>query len=229
MLLQLQNITKGYGEPGTQSYRPVLKELGLEVGKGEKIAIVGPSGSGKTTLLNLIGALDQPEKGKILFDGKDITRYSKSELANFRNKHLGFIFQLHHLLPQLTLMENVLLPLLPQGKNISKEHKEWAEYLIQKVGIWEQREHKPSQLSGGECQRTAVVRALINKPQLLLADEPTGALDEENARALTELLVNLSEEEGVTLITVTHAASLADRMDKKYQLRNGQLVDSLKA
>jgi ABC-type lipoprotein export system ATPase subunit len=224
MLLQLQNITKGYGEPGIHSYRPVLKELDLEVGKGEKIAIVGPSGSGKTTLLNLIGALDQPEKGKILFDGKDITGYSKSELATFRNKHLGFIFQLHHLMPQLTLMENVLLPLLPQGKNISKENIEWAEHLIQKVGIWEQREQKPSQLSGGECQRTAVVRALINKPQLLLADEPTGALDEENAKALTELLVNLSEEEGVTLITVTHAASLADRMDEKYTLKNGVLV-----
>lgn len=224
MLLQLQIITKGYGEPGTHSYRPVLKELNLGVDKGEKIAIVGPSGSGKTTLLNLIGALDQPEKGKIRFDGKDITGYSKTELASFRNKYLGFIFQLHHLLPQLTLMENVLLPLLPQGKKISKEKKEWAEHLIQKVGIWEQREQKPSQLSGGECQRTAVVRALINKPQLLLADEPTGALDEGNASALTELLVNLSEEEGVTLITVTHATALADRMDKKYTLKNGMLV-----
>jgi ABC-type lipoprotein export system ATPase subunit len=224
MLLQLQNITKGYGEPRTHSYRSVLKELDLDVDKGEKIAIVGPSGSGKTTLLNLIGALDQPEKGKILFDGKDITGYSKTELANFRNKHLGFIFQLHHLMPQLTLIENVLLPLLPQGKNISKEHKEWAEHLIQKVGIWEQREQKPSQLSGGECQRTAVVRALINKPQLLLADEPTGALDEENANALTELLVNLSEEESVTLINVTHATAQADRMDKKYTLKNGKLV-----
>jgi lipoprotein-releasing system ATP-binding protein len=224
MLLQLKNITKGYGEPGTHSYRPVLKELNLEVGKGEKTAIVGPSGSGKTTLLNLVGALDQPEKGIILFDGKDITGYTKTELANFRNRHLGFIFQLHHLMPQLTLMENILLPLLPQGKKISKENMEWAEHLIQKVGIWEQRKQKPSQLSGGECQRTAVVRALINKPQLLLADEPTGALDEENADALTELLVSLSEEKGVTLITVTHAASLADRMDKKYTLKNGMLV-----
>lgn len=224
MLLQLQNITKGYGKPGTHSYRPVLKELDLEVDKGEKIAIVGPSGSGKTTLLNLVGTLDQPEKGKILFDGKDITGYSKTELANFRNQHLGFIFQLHHLMPQLTLMENVLLPLLPQGKNISNEHKEWAEHLIQKVGIWDQREQKPSQLSGGECQRTAVVRALINKPQLLLADEPTGALDEENAEALTELLIKLSEEEGVTLINVTHAIALADRMDKKCTLKTGKLI-----
>ncbi|MDD4426104.1 MAG: ABC transporter ATP-binding protein, partial [Mariniphaga sp.] len=219
--LELKRIVKGYGNPGTHNYRQVLKELDLEVDKGQKIAIVGPSGSGKTTLLNLIGALDQPEEGRILFEGKDITGYSKTELANFRNQHLGFIFQLHYLMPQLTLMENVLLPVLPQRKNIRKEQKEWAEHLIQKVGIWEQREQKPSQLSGGECQRTAVVRALINKPELLLADEPTGALDEENADGLTQLLMNLSDEEGVTLITVTHDSALANRMDIKYTLRGG--------
>lgn len=224
MLLQLQNITKGYGQPGSHSYRPVLKDLNFEVEKGARIAIAGPSGSGKTTLLNLVGTLDSPEEGKILFDGKDITGYSKSELAGFRNLHLGFIFQMHHLLPQLTLMENVLLPLLPQGKNIQNEQKEWAKHLIEKVGIWEQRNQKPSQLSGGECQRTAVVRALVNKPELLLADEPTGALDEENANALTDLLIKLSEDEGVTLITVTHAAAIADRMEKKYHLKNGNLV-----
>ncbi|MDD4144229.1 MAG: ABC transporter ATP-binding protein [Prolixibacteraceae bacterium] len=224
MLLKLQNITKGYGEPGTHSYRQVLDGLDLEVKRGEKIAVTGPSGSGKTTLLNLIGTLDRPEQGNIFFEGKDITGYTKSGLANFRNKYLGFIFQLHYLLPQLTLMENVLLPALPAGGKISVEQKEWAEYLVRKVGIWEQREQKPSQLSGGECQRTAVVRALINKPKLLLADEPTGALDEENAQALTELLVNLSREEGVTLITVTHALSLAERMDKRYVLKNGLLA-----
>ena len=223
MLLQLQNITKGYGEPGMHSYRPVLKELNLGVEKGDKISIVGPSGSGKTTLLNLIGALDSPEEGKVLFNEKDLTGFSKSELANFRNQNLGFIFQLHHLLPQLTLMENVLLPLLPQSNSVSDEQKKWAEHLIKKVGIWEQRNQKPSQMSGGECQRTAVVRAMVNKPELLLADEPTGALDEENAKALTELLIKLSDEEGITLITVTHAADLADQMDKKYTLKNGKL------
>jgi len=224
MLLQLQNITKGYGEPGTHSYRQVLKALNLGIEKGDKISIVGPSGSGKTTLLNLIGALDSPEQGNVLFNEKDITGYSNSELANFRNRNLGFIFQLHHLLPQLTLMENVLLPLLPESNSISDEQQEWAEHLIKKVGIWEQRNQKPSQLSGGECQRTAVVRAMVNKPELLLADEPTGALDEENAEALTELLIKLSDEEGITLITVTHAADLADQMDKKYTLKNGKLV-----
>jgi len=224
MLLQLQNITKGYGEPGTHSYRAVLKDLNFEIKQGDKVAIVGPSGSGKTTLLNLIGALDLPELGKILFEGKEITGYSKTELATFRNKHLGFVFQMHHLMPQLSLWENVLLPLLPQGYKISKEQKDWAEYLVKKVGIWEQRNQKPSEMSGGECQRTAVVRALINKPSLILADEPTGALDEENATALTDLLKQLSDDEGVTLVTVTHSLVLAEQMDKIFKLKNGILV-----
>jgi len=145
MLLHLQNITKGYGQPGTHSFREVLKNLNLEIEKGEKISIIGPSGSGKTTILNLLGTLDLPDSGKILFNGNDLTAYSKAELADFRNKHLGFIFQLHHLMPQLTLWENVLLPLLPLGNKISKQQKEWAEYLIQKVGIWEQRKQKPAE------------------------------------------------------------------------------------
>jgi ABC-type lipoprotein export system ATPase subunit len=223
MLLQLQNISKGYGQPGKHSYRPVLNKLNLELKAGEKVAIIGPSGSGKTTLLNLIGTLDLPDEGKINFEGKDITGYSKTELAAFRNRQLGFVFQLHHLMPQLTLWENVLLPILPQGNKISKEQKDWAEHLIQKVGIWEQRDQKPSQMSGGECQRTAVVRALINKPKLVLADEPTGALDEDNATALTELLIKLSSDEGVTLVTVTHSAVMAEQMDKVYKLKNGKL------
>ena len=222
MQLQLRNISKGYGEPDTHSFRPVLKQLNLEINKGEKIAIIGPSGSGKTTLLNMIGALDLPDSGDIIFNGKNITSYSKKELAIFRNQNLGFIFQLHHLMPQLSLLENVLLPLLPQGK-ISKQQKDWAEYLIQKVGIWEQRNQKPAEMSGGECQRTAVVRALINKPEIVLADEPTGALDEHNANALSELLIQLSDDENVSLITVTHSSDLAKKMVKKYVLRNGKL------
>lgn len=223
MLLQLKNITKGYGEPGTHSYRAVLKDLNFEIKQGEKVAIIGPSGSGKTTLLNLLGTLDLPEQGKIFFDGKDLTVFSKNELAGFRNKHLGFVFQLHYLMPQLSLWENVLLPLLAAGKTISKEQNEWAEQLIKKVGIWEQRNQKPSEMSGGECQRAAVVRALINKPELILADEPTGALDEENAAALTGLLVKLSAEEGITLVTVTHSVVLANQMDKTFTLKNGKL------
>jgi ABC-type lipoprotein export system ATPase subunit len=129
---------------------------------------------------------------------------------------------MHYLMPQLTLWENVLLPLLPQGNKISKEQSAWAEHLIRKVGIWEQRNQKPSEMSGGECQRTAVVRALINKPKLILADEPTGALDEDNAAALSELLIQLSSEENITLVTVTHSSELAGKMDKKYILKNGK-------
>lgn len=224
MLLQLKNISKGYGQPGEHSYRSVLRKLNLNVEKGEKIAIVGPSGAGKTTLLNLIGAMDTADEGEIIFSGTNITHFNKKELAKFRNVHIGFVFQLHHLMPQLTLHENVLLPLLAKGK-IHAEQKDWAEHILQKVGLWEMRKQKPSELSGGECQRTAVVRALVNRPELVLADEPTGALDEENANILSELLVQLSEEEHVSLVTVTHSVDLARKMDRMYKLNKGNLVE----
>jgi lipoprotein-releasing system ATP-binding protein len=175
-------------------------------------------------LLNLIGTLDLPDSGEIYFKGKEITRYSQKELAHFRNRELGFVFQLHYLLPQCTLWENVLLPVLPDHKAAGKADKEWAEHLLRKVGIWEQRNQKPSELSGGESQRTAVVRALMNKPQLILADEPTGALDEQNAETLTDLLQKLSAEEGITLVIVTHSNELASQMDKVFHLKNGTLI-----
>ena len=165
MILQLKNIFKGYGDPMKSNFRKVLENINLDVSENQKIAIAGPSGSGKTTLLNLIGTLDQPDSGEIIFKGVNITRYSQEQLAHFRNRELGFVFQMHHLLPQCTLWENVLLPVLPLKKVVGKREKEWAEHLLRKVGIWEQRNQKPSELSGGECQRTAVVRALINKPQ----------------------------------------------------------------
>jgi lipoprotein-releasing system ATP-binding protein len=224
MLLQLKNISKAYGEPGKNNFREVLKELDLEVTEGQKIAISGPSGSGKTTLLNLIGTLDLPDSGEIYFKGEEITRYSQKELAHFRNRELGFVFQLHHLLPQCTLWENVLLPVLPIQKVVGKVEKEWAEHLLRKVGLWEQRNQKPSELSGGESQRTAVVRALMNKPHLVLADEPTGALDEQNAENLTDLLQRLSVDEGITLIVVTHSNELASQMDKVFHLKNRRLI-----
>ena len=223
MILQLKNIFKGYGDPQKNNFRRVLEDLNLEVDTHQKIAIAGPSGSGKTTLLNLIGTLDQPDSGEITFKGTKITGYSQGQLAHFRNLELGFIFQLHHLLPQFTIWENVLLPVLPIKKIAGKAEKEWAEHLLRKVGIWEQRFQKPSELSGGECQRTAVVRALINKPQLILADEPTGALDEQNAGHLAQLLNHISGDEGVSLIIVTHSSELASQMDKVYHLKNGEL------
>jgi len=223
VILQLKNISKGYGDPLKNNFRKVLDGLNLEVSVNQKIAIAGPSGSGKTTLLNLIGTLDQPDLGEIWFKGKKITGYTPKELAHFRNLEIGFVFQLHHLLPQCTMWENVLLPVLPIKKVVGKAEKDWAEHLLRKMGIWEQRNQKPSELSGGECQRTAVARALINKPLLILADEPTGALDEENAGHLAELLNHLSGEEGVSLIVVTHSTELASQMDIVYHLKNGIL------
>ena len=223
MILQLKNIFKSYGDPLKSNFRKVLDDLDLEVSVNEKIAIAGPSGSGKSTLLNLIGTLDQPDSGEIFFKGTKITGYSQVQLAQFRNREIGFVFQMHHLLPQCTLWENVLLPLLPVKKIVGKTEKDWAEYLLRKVGIWDQRNQKPSELSGGECQRTAVVRALINKPQLILADEPTGALDEQNAVNLAGLLNHISGEEGVSLIVVTHSAELASQMDRICHLKNGRL------
>ena len=221
MLLQLKNISKGYGEQGTHSFRPVLGELNLEIKKGERLSIVGPSGSGKTTLLNLIGALDRPDSGEIYFEGTNVTSYSKNELAAFRNQHLGFVFQLHHLMPQLTLWENVLLPVLPLGK-VTKAQEEWAEHLIKKVGIWEQKDQKPSEMSGGECQRTAVVRSLINKPELILADEPTGNLDPENGRIVLSALAEYAAG-GAAVLVVTHHENADHFADLKFQLIDGKL------
>lgn len=223
MLIQLEKVSKGYGDAGSHNFRPVLAELSLSVKEGKKVAVVGPSGSGKTTLLNLIGALDRPDSGKIYFKGKDLTEFTEIQMAEFRNMELGFIFQMHHLLPQLTLWENVMIPVLPFKKKVHEMDKSWAEHLLKRVDIWERRFQKPNELSGGECQRAAVVRALINKPQLLLADEPTGALDEQHAANLGDLLVLLSKEENVTMIVVTHSQDLAARMDETYYLRNGIL------
>jgi len=224
MLLKLNNISKGYGVPGTHSFRSVLVNLNWQVETGERVGIIGPSGSGKTTLLNIAGALDRPDTGQVLYNEQDISRFKDDQLARFRNRELGFVFQQHYLLPQCSLIENVLLPLLPAKKRISAIDRKWAEHLLRKTGIWEQRYQKPGEMSGGECQRTAVVRALINKPGLILADEPTGALDEQNASNLADLLLQLSREEGITLVTVTHSSELAAKMDRVYSLHNGILI-----
>jgi len=221
MFLKLENISKGYGNLQYGNYQPVLKDISLEVEEGESIAITGPSGSGKTTLLNMIGTLDRTDTGKIFYRNKDITGLSRKEIEKFRNKEIGFIFQMHYLLPQCTLFENVLLPTLPD-KNDRNSH-ERAEKLIRRVGLWEHKDKKPQLLSGGECQRTAVVRALINNPGLLLADEPTGALDHENAVQLTDLLLEINRDDKLTLIMVTHSQELAEKMKKIFRLRDGKL------
>jgi ABC-type lipoprotein export system ATPase subunit len=221
MLLKLEKISKSYSKD-----RVILDQLSLEINAGERIAIVGPSGSGKTTLLNLIGTLDRPDAGKMVFDGQDLSAMNDQQLAQFRNRKIGFVFQLHHLLPQLSLMENVLLPTLTDPALQGKETDDRAKRLIERVGLSGVVSQKPSELSGGECQRTAVVRALINRPVLLLADEPTGALDQKSSGNLTDLLIELNKEEGVALVVVTHSMDVAKKMDRIYRLENGRLVES---
>jgi ABC-type lipoprotein export system ATPase subunit len=222
MLLKLEKITKSYSKD-----RTILDQLDLEVKKSERIAIVGPSGSGKTTLLNLIGTLDRPDSGKMYFEDKDLSVFSDQQLASFRNERIGFVFQMHHLLPQLTLLENILLPTLTDKKLQGKETLERAQKLIIRMGLSAVSDQKPSELSGGECQRTAVARALINRPGLILADEPTGALDKQSAFNLTDLMVELNQEDGVTLIVVTHSMDIARKMDRIYKIGNGKLIETV--
>ena len=225
-LLSLEKIHKGFGNPDDASFRPVLNKLSLQVEEGEQIAILGPSGSGKTTLLNLVGGLDSPDKGSVKFRGDDITAYSSREMDQFRNREVGFVFQFHHLLPQCTLLENVLIPTLVESDRESRiKNHERAEALMKRVGIWEFRNKLPGILSGGECQRAAVVRAMINAPSILLADEPTGALDSENVENMADLLLELNREDGLTLMVVTHSADLAKRMGKTLELRSGTLQE----
>lgn len=198
---------------------PVLDGLDFSVTSGESVAVVGASGCGKSTLLNIIGTLDQPESGTLVFDGQDLLNLDVNECATFRNRRIGFVFQLHHLLPQCSVLENVLIPALVH----KHEAQARALELLERVGLSGRLDHRPGQLSGGERQRVAVVRALINRPQLLLADEPTGALNQEGADALMDLLLELNREEHLTLIMVTHSMRLANRLDRVMQLENGML------
>jgi lipoprotein-releasing system ATP-binding protein len=224
MLLTLNGISKGFGSTSDSTYRPVLEDLALKVREGERIAILGPSGSGKTTLLNLIGGLDYPDTGKVLFRGQDITGLSNAEMDRYRNQEIGFVFQFHHLLPQCTLLENVLIPTLVHSDKAERAVKlERAKALMKRVGIWIYRDKLPGKLSGGECQRAAVVRAMINAPSILLADEPTGALDRENVEVMAGLLLELNQEDGLTLLVVTHSNELARRMGKTLEFKNGKL------
>lgn len=225
ILLQLTRIAKSYAAFQGAPETPVLRDVDLEVGPGETVAIVGPSGSGKTTLLNIIGTLDRPTSGRVLLNGRDLTTLGDAELAAVRNREIGFIFQFHHLLPQCTVLENVLLPTLAGGPAQRSEPAHTrARRLLHRVGLSERLSYRPGQLSGGERQRVAVVRALINEPRLLLADEPTGSLDRASADNLTDLLVELNREEGVALVVITHAQSLAERMERIYRIENGMLV-----
>lgn len=224
-LIILRQISKSYREPGSSNIVPVLHNISLCIEAGESVAIVGPSGCGKSTLLNILGTLDAPDSGQYSFDGESIADCSPSRVAALRSEKIGFIFQLHHLMPQCSVLENVLLPTLAlQRRGSSSVVRERAEALLKDVGLQDRLSWKPAQLSGGERQRVAVVRALINEPKLILADEPTGALDEKNAESLTSLLVDLQRSTGVSLVLVTHHPVQAVRMGRVLKIHEGHLV-----
>ncbi len=222
-MIEVENVSKVYEMPGEELR--VLDGISFKVARGETAAVVGPSGSGKTTLLNLLGALDRPTTGRIEIGGRDVAAFSEEEAAAFRNKSLGFVFQHHHLLPQCTVLENVVLPRLagdwPESDSQTAER---ARVLLDEVGLAERLGHFPYQLSGGERLRTALARALVNQPDLILADEPTGSLDEATTGVVADLLVELNEQKGVTLVVVTHNPALARRMHKYYELSSGKLM-----
>lgn len=222
MLIRAIKVTKSYRNEIGNVNREVLGQLSMEINKGKKVAVMGPSGSGKTTLLNLIGTLDKPDSGDIFLDSYNLSEMNRRELLEFRNKKVGFVFQFHHLLPQCTLLENVMLPALVTKFDKTEVTRRAGE-LLQLLGIWEQRFNKPGELSGGECQRAAVARALINKPSILLADEPTGSLDARNAEGLMELLVKINREMGVTMVIATHSNDIAMQMDEVYKIVNGKV------
>ena len=222
MLISLSNITKSYTDPGSGQRVPVLQNITFSIGAGESVAITGPSGCGKSTLLNILGTLDPPDSGEITLEGESLTNCTPKHLADVRSRKIGFIFQLHHLMPQCSVLENVLLPTLALSTR-SPDARERAESLLQQVGLQDRMNWMPAQLSGGERQRVAVVRALINQPRLILADEPTGALDEKNADALTTLLIDLQKTTGTSLVMVTHHPAQAERMSLVLRIHEGTL------
>jgi lipoprotein-releasing system ATP-binding protein len=218
--LAVEHVSKEYptrGEPLV-----VLRDVSLSLDRGQSAAIVGPSGSGKSTLLNVIGTLDAPTSGSVSIAGQNPYALRESKLAQFRNRHIGFVFQEHFLLPQLSLLENVLLPTLADGSPQAAQ-VERARDLIERVGLSGRVEHRPAELSGGERQRAAVARALILGPELLLADEPTGSLDRDNALSVGRMLLDLRKQENVMLLVVTHSMELADLMDRRLELNGGRL------
>jgi len=223
-IAQLTEVTKEYLNPSGAPPNRVLDRLSLTVAAGETIAVTGPSGSGKTTLLNILGTLDDATSGLVYLDGKRLADLEEKERAALRNRFTGFVFQQHFLLPQLTVLENVLLPVLPvKDKPYREEARRRAAALLEQVGMKGHAHHFPGRLSVGECQRVAVVRALINQPTLLLADEPTGSLDAHHAAVLADLLANLSREYGSSLVLVTHDPEVARKMHAHYRLMNGTL------
>ncbi len=223
-LVDIKGLEKRYGATAQDPGTLVLKDLDFRLSAGEAVAVVGASGSGKSTFLNILGTLDHPSAGTVQLNGRDPFALKEAEQAALRGRELGFIFQLHHLLPQCTVLENVLVPTLAGGPaRRSEEAEVRARRLLKRVGLAERLDHRPGQLSGGERQRAAVVRALINEPKLLLADEPTGSLDRVASDNLARLLVELNQEEGVALVVITHSMALARTLGKVLEMRDGRL------
>jgi lipoprotein-releasing system ATP-binding protein len=219
-LLQVHDLHKSFVEGGEEIQ--VLRGLDMELGERERIAIVGESGVGKSTLLHILGILDRPSTGRVIYRGKDLSQLNEDEIAEFRNRELGFIFQFHYLLPDFSALENVMLPALIRGWEWEKARSE-AEQLLTAVGLKDRVSHRPGKLSGGEQQRVAVARALILSPSLLLADEPTGDLDPRTGEEIEHLLLQLNEQRGVALVIATHSRQLATRIGRQMELRDGRL------
>ena len=219
-MIQIENITKSFGD------LQVLKGVNLSIGKGEVVSIVGPSGAGKTTLLQIVGTLDKPDAGSIRFNGEELTRLGSKRLAAFRNKHIGFVFQFHQLLPEFTALENIVIPALVAGRK-RKEAEAEALELLNVLGLSERANHKPAELSGGENQRVAVARAFINHPDVVLADEPSGSLDSHNKEELHKLFFELRDRLGQTFIIVTHDERLASYTDRTIRMVDGVVESEL--
>lgn len=217
-MIQLEGITKSFGT------LQVLKGIDLTIDKGEVVSIVGPSGAGKTTLLQIMGTLDKPDSGKIVLNGTEVNRLKGSELAAFRNREIGFVFQFHQLLPEFTALENVTIPALIQGNSAGIARKK-AKEMLEFMGLAERASHKPSELSGGEKQRVAVARALINHPSVVLADEPSGSLDTRNKEELHKLFFDLRDKLGQTFVIVTHDEALAAQTDRTIHIVDGRITE----
>ncbi|WP_298456003.1 ABC transporter ATP-binding protein [uncultured Prevotella sp.] len=215
-MIDIKGITKSFGP------LQVLKGIDLHIDKGEVVSIVGPSGAGKTTLLQIIGTLDKPDSGQIIIDGTDVSSLSRNKLAEFRNLHIGFVFQFHQLLPEFTALENIMIPAFIAGKSRG-EAKKRAKELLDFMGLTDRAKHKPNELSGGEKQRVAVARALVNNPAVILADEPSGSLDSKNKEELHQLFFNLRDKFGQTFVIVTHDENLAKITDRTIAMRDGLL------